>query len=100
MLQTSSPVVGRWVVAALVGAVSLAAAPLRAEEPVSFKGKSVRLLIGFPVGGGTDVSARLVARFLAKYLPDEPVIVPQNMPGADGMQSMNYMAQQVATDGL
>ena len=73
---------------------------VRADEPVSFKGKSVRMLIGFPVGGGTDQSARLVARFLSRYLPDEPVIVPQNMPGADGLQAMNYMAQQAGADGL
>jgi len=87
-------------VAALIAAILLVAAPGRAEEAASFKNKSVRMLIGFPVGGGTDLSARLVARFLAKYLPDEPGIVPQNMPGADGMQSMNYMAQQAGTDGL
>ena len=74
--------------------------PAAAEETASFKGKTVRMIIGYPVGGGTDQTARLIARFLQRYLPDEPSIVAQNMPGADGMQAMNYMAQQVVADGL
>src|SRR5437879_1672643 len=54
-------------------------------QPVSFKGKSITMLIGFPSGGGTDLSGRLIASVLARHLPGEPMIVVQNMPGAEGL---------------
>jgi tripartite-type tricarboxylate transporter receptor subunit TctC len=85
------------VLACLVAGSTVARA---AGDAVSFKGKSVRLLIGYQVGGGTDLVGRLVGRFLTRYLPDQPALVPQNMPGADGLVAMNYTAQQVAADGL
>jgi len=88
------------IVAVLAGLVAGSTLALAAESTVSFKGKSVRLLIGYQVGGGTDLVARLVGRFLTRYLPGQPALVPQNMPGADGLVAMNYTAQQVAADGL
>jgi tripartite-type tricarboxylate transporter receptor subunit TctC len=71
-----------------------------AEDAVSFQGKTVNMIIGFPPGGGTDAYGRVVAVFLEKYLPGNPTVVPRNVPGADGVTSMNYMVQQVAADGL
>jgi tripartite-type tricarboxylate transporter receptor subunit TctC len=71
-----------------------------ADAQVSFKDKSIRMIIGTPVGGGTDQNARLIAQFLAKHLPGEPTIVPQNMPGADGVVAMNYFVRQTQPDGL
>ena len=69
------------------------------QEPVSFHGKTVTLIVGSAPGGGTDAFGRLVASFLANYLPGKPNIIVRNLPGADGMTSMNYIAQQVAADG-
>ena len=46
-----------------------------AAEPVSFKGKTVTMIIGFAAGGGTDLSGRLIASFLGKYLPGEPTVI-------------------------
>src|SRR5678816_2229845 len=66
---------------------------------VSFKGKTVRMIVGSPPGGGTDLGGRLFARFIGKYLPDGPNIVTQNVPGASGIKAMNFMAQQVVPDG-
>lgn len=51
-------------------------------------------------GGGTDGSARLLAQFVGPQLPGSPTIVVRNVPGADGMTSLNYFVQQVAADGL
>jgi tripartite-type tricarboxylate transporter receptor subunit TctC len=42
------------------------------------------MLIGYSSGGGTDVSGRLVANYLGKYLFGSPTIVIENRPGADG----------------
>jgi tripartite-type tricarboxylate transporter receptor subunit TctC len=72
----------------------------KAAENVSFEGKSVKMIIPTTAGGGTDISARLFARFLGKYLPGNPAIVPQNMPGGGGVTPFNFFAQQVQPDGL
>lgn len=69
-------------------------------ETISFEGKSVKVIIPTTAGGGTDISARLLARFLGQYLPGNPSIVPQNMPGSGGVKPFNYFAQQVKPDGL
>src|SRR4051812_25179839 len=68
----------------------------RAAEPISFEGKTVTMMIGSAAGGGTDASGRLIARFLGKYLPGNPTVIVKNVPGAQGMTSMNYFANQVA----
>jgi len=71
-----------------------------AEEGVSFKGKSVTMIVGSAPGGGTDTTGRLLATFLHKYLPGEPGIVVQNMPGAGGISSVNLFVHQTKPDGL
>ncbi|SRR6266567_65053 len=82
--------------AALGGGVSGAAA----QGAVSFKGKTVTLLIGSDPGGGTDASGRLIALHLRKYLPGEPNIVVQNVPGASGITALNYFVHRTQPDGL
>jgi tripartite-type tricarboxylate transporter receptor subunit TctC len=76
----------------------LACAPATAEE-VSFRGKTIIMIIGNAAGGGTDTSGRVIASFLDKRLPGSPTIIVRNMPGADGMTATNYFVQQVAPDG-
>ena len=71
-----------------------------AQEAPSFAGKTLTFIVGATPGGSTDVSARLIAPYLAKYLPGAPGAVVQNRPGAQGMTAMNMFAQQVAPDGL
>jgi len=83
-----------------VAAVVWLASPVSAAEAVSFEGKSIRMIIPTTAGGGTDISARLFGRFLGKYLPGKPAIVPQNMLGGGGVTPLNFFAQQVKPDGL
>ena len=71
-----------------------------ANEPVSFKGKTVTMIIGFAGGGGTDIAGRLIAAHLGKYLPGQPNVIVQNMPGAEGMTAMNFFGNQAKPDGL
>jgi tripartite-type tricarboxylate transporter receptor subunit TctC len=87
-------------VAAVVGLVPLAAHAQTDATPVSFAGKQIRLLIGFsPTGYGYDTYGRLLARYLGKYLPGNPTIVPQNRPGAGSLNLASYMAYAAAKDG-
>jgi tripartite-type tricarboxylate transporter receptor subunit TctC len=69
-------------------------------EPLSFRGKTITMIVGFASGGGTDLAARLIASVLGKYLPGEPSVVVQNVPGAEGLTALNYFVQQVKPDGL
>lgn len=69
-------------------------------EPVSFAGKRVNLLIGFsPIGFGYDTYGRMLARYLGKYLPGNPSVVPQNRPGAGSMGLANYIYNAAPKDG-
>jgi tripartite-type tricarboxylate transporter receptor subunit TctC len=72
----------------------------RAQTATTFKGKTLSLIVGSTAGGGTDLTARLVAPFLTKYLPGHPSVIVRNMPGAEGIVSFNYLVQQVKPDGL
>ena len=74
--------------------------PAMAQEAPSFAGKNLTFIVGAAAGGSTDITARLIAPFLAKYLPGSPGAVVQNKPGAQGLTAMNMFAQQVAPDGL
>jgi tripartite-type tricarboxylate transporter receptor subunit TctC len=85
---------------ALAAGLSLAAAVLAAQEPLSFKGKTITLIVGSPAGGGTDSSARLIALLLTERLAGKPTLIVRNVPGAEGMTAMNYFAKQVMPDGL
>jgi len=82
-----------------VAALLLAASAAWAQT-VSFKGKTVTMIIGYPAGGGTDLVGRVVASVLGRYLPGEPAVIVQNVPGADGLTALNYFAQQANPDGL
>jgi tripartite-type tricarboxylate transporter receptor subunit TctC len=80
--------------------LSVASAALLAQEQVSFKGKTITMIVGSPAGGGTDSSARLIALLLTDRLSGKPTLIVRNVPGAEGMTAMNYFARQVAPDGF
>jgi tripartite-type tricarboxylate transporter receptor subunit TctC len=64
-----------------------------------YHGRIVNLVIGAHVGGANDSYARLLARHIARYIPGNPTIVPQNMPGAGGNKAAGYLALQAPKDG-
>ena len=80
----------------LLGCVSWA----QAAEPRSFyEGKTITLIISTSPGGATDVAGRLAARYLGKYIPGQPNIIGQNMPGAGGIVSADYLFNVAKPDG-
>src|SRR5882757_1085311 len=71
-----------------------------AAQSVSFAGKQIKILIGFsPTGFGYDTYGRLLARHLGKDLPGQPMIVPQNRPGAGSLNLANYLFNAAPKDG-
>jgi tripartite-type tricarboxylate transporter receptor subunit TctC len=86
--------------AAVAAALVLAGAPARADAVADFyKGKVVSLVVGYGSGGGYDVYGRLVAAHLGKYIPGNPTVVVQNMPGAGSLRSVNYLYNTAPKDG-
>lgn len=78
---------------------ALAAAPALAE--VSFKGKTVKVIVASNAGGGTDLSGRLINRFMQKYLPGNPRFVYQYMGAGGGkIKAANYLANRIKPDGM
>ena len=80
--------------------VALAAPQARADSVEDFyKGKQINLIVSYGPGGGYDVYARVLARFMPKYIPGNPSIVIQNMPGAGSLRGANYIYNAAPKDG-
>src|SRR3954468_16086048 len=86
----------------LMLAVTLSAAlPAQAQDDVTafYKGKVVRLLAGIGVGSGYDITARLLPRYLPKYIPGNPTVIVQNQPGAGSLSMTNQLYAGGPFDG-
>ena len=74
--------------------------PADAVEATYYEGKTLRILVSSGTGGGTDTAARLVSRFIGKYLPGNPKVMVQNMPGGGGTIANNYFANEMKAGRL
>ena len=74
-------------------------ATISAQETF-YKGKIVRIVTGASAGGGLDTYSRTIARHMRKYIPGNPTIVVENMPGAGGLIMVNHLAKVAKPDGL
>lgn len=80
--------------------LSLAATAFAQDDVAAFyKGKVVRLIVGVGVGSGYDINARLVARYLPKYIPGNPSVIVQNQPGAGSLTMTNQLFAAGPFDG-
>src|SRR5258708_4138770 len=57
------------------------------------------MAIGFSVGGGYDLYARLLARHLGKHIPGQPNVIPQNREGAGSERATLYLYNAAPKDG-
>jgi len=65
-----------------------------------YKGKTVRIVVGFTPGGFYDRWSRLLARYMGRYIPGNPDFIVQNMPGAGSRIAANYLYNVARRDGL
>ncbi len=65
-----------------------------------YQGKTLRINVGSPPGGGYDTYARLIARHLPKHIPGKPKIIVENMPGASGLIAANFFYNVSKPNGL
>ena len=71
-----------------------------AAEDMFFKDKTIRILVAFSVGGGFDIYSRTIGRHMGRYIPGNPRFLVQNMTGAGGLISANYLYRKAKPDGL
>ena len=82
----------------MIGAASIAAA--QGPSTPFYKDKTIRIVVGFTSGGLYDQYARMLARHMGKYIPGNPNIIVQNMPGAGSLTATNYIYGVAKADGL
>ena len=64
-----------------------------------YRGKQIRLIVGYPAGNDYDLAARLLAATWARHIPGEPGIIVQNMPAAASLVAASFLATQAPRDG-
>lgn len=75
------------------------AAPVAAQENF-YRGKTLRLVVGFSAGGGFDVYSRAISRHIGRHIPGNPAVVVENMTGAGSMVAANHVFRAAKPDGL
>ncbi len=92
-----------WKACAASVALALAAATTPdaaiAQDENFYAGKTLTLIVGFSPGGGYDIYARTVARFIGNHIPGKPTVIVQNMPGAGSFTAVRYLDGPAVKDG-
>jgi len=88
----------------LTSAMALAIVALSSEassDPIEdvYKGKTVRVVIGYGEGGGYDLYGRLAAQHLGRMIPGKPTVIAQNMPGAGSKIAARHIYAAAPKDG-
>jgi tripartite-type tricarboxylate transporter receptor subunit TctC len=84
---------------AVLATLHIAASQALSQEDF-FKGKTIRIVVGFSAGGGFDIYSRVVARHLGKHIPGNPTVIVENMTGAASLIAANYLYSAAKPDGL
>lgn len=84
----------------VAGLVFLATAPAKSATPDFYKGKTIRIIVGFAAGGGFDTYSRAISRHMGRFIPGNPSIVVENMTGAGSLIAANHVYKVAKPDGL
>lgn len=80
------------------GAVAVLTAFSARADPY-FQGKTIAVVTSTGAGGTYDVTARLIARHMPRYIPGNPTMIVQNMPGGGNVLATNFMYAVAPRDG-
>jgi tripartite-type tricarboxylate transporter receptor subunit TctC len=86
-------------VTAALSAATVGAAALAQSASDFYARRSVNVVIGYSVGGGYDLYARLLARYMGAHIPGNPTVLPQSMPGAGSLKAVMYLSSVAPKDG-
>ena len=82
---------------AVVTALTLMPAAATAQTGSEFR--TISIVVGSSAGGGYDTYARILARHIGRYIPGQPNIIVQNMPGASSLKAVQYLDSSAPKDG-
>src|SRR5690606_21095221 len=87
--------------AAILPLVALAGPAFGQADAVAefYENETISVVIGYPPGGGFDAATRLLLRYMPKYMPGEPEMIPINMPGAGSLLVANHLFNTAEADG-
>jgi tripartite-type tricarboxylate transporter receptor subunit TctC len=80
----------------VLAAVALIA-PAKADD--FYKGKTLTVVVGFSAGGGFDINARLLARYIGRHIPGNPDVIVENLPGAGSITAIVRLDADLPKDG-
>lgn len=64
-----------------------------------YRGKTITIVVATDAGGGFDTYARGVAQYMPQYVPGNPNMIVENMPGAGHLIGMNHVYNVAPKDG-
>ena len=82
-----------------IGLLALVVSLASALSAHAFDAKQITLKVGYGAGGTYDVSSRLIAQYLGKFLPGNPEIIVQNVPGGGSLKLAKLMMGNEPADG-
>src|SRR5262245_9565427 len=87
--------------APLIAVALVASSAAQAQDPIAdfYRGKQIKIAIGFSAGGSSSLYAQTLGRHMGRFLPGNPTFVIQHMPGAGGLVAANYVFTNAARDG-
>src|SRR5918999_204365 len=88
------------VVLVVIGLIASMVSFVSAASDEFYRGKVIRIIVGFSAGGGFDTYARTLSRYLGKYIPGNPTVVVENMTGAGSLIAANHVYKVAKPDGL
>jgi tripartite-type tricarboxylate transporter receptor subunit TctC len=81
-------------------AISLGCATAQTQAAADFyRGKTITIVVGSDSGGGYDLNARTLARYMGRHIPGNPSFIVQNRPGAGSLAAANYVYEVAPKDG-
>src|SRR5690349_9971632 len=90
-----------FVLLALAILLFTASHPLHAQDAVEafYQGRQINLVVGYGPGGGYDLTARLLARHIGRFIPGRPSVAVQNMAGAGSLRAAHWLYEAAPKDG-
>ena len=90
----------RWIfgrLLALFAVASLSWVTCPPAQAVEFQ--TITIKVGYGAGGGYDQTSRLIARHLGRFLPGQPNIIVQNVPGGGSLKLTKMLVGSEPADG-
>src|ERR1041384_5732904 len=85
---------------AIFSFILFGAAQFAAAQTPFYQGKTITIVVGYQAGDGYDIWSRLLAAHMGKYIPGNPGLVAQKMPGAGAVVAGHHIFNVAKPDGL